>query len=537
MPHPGEHYAALASTNLQPGDVVYVKAGNYGNENIVFGKSVTAANPISFIGYKTTPGDAPPVLVTTATAATTFNSADMPTYVGTSRNSGIAFEARDQKYLVFKNFQISNYAYGFLGGGASATYGNLKLENVNAMTLGNPSSSYSGKGLQVGDMGTKFSDNNTMTNCLVINAGAEAFDINGNYNTLTGCKAFCNETGNLATDYYILVCGSYNAINNCYIERLAGISHGGHGMGAKTNAEQVVDQGLPYPAIPAQYNTFTNCTAVNMGESFYVRHRTAQYNVFTGCKAYGTHTGLDGSGGQGNCIMIRDGASSNTFNACTGENCAGAILFEDTVEDGDTGVSPTGHPGNYNKVINCIFKNCYIGLEFSSYSVQSDAGDNTIANCTFYKTRYLHYAARHCTQMKYIGNIYYGTTDDPHGGSFKGNTYSSDIVANGATTYFKQCDFIKIEGGMPAGFVGTNGNIASDPLFVSSANLHLTATSPCIDKVDAISLGDNPTDFDGNARYSGVKSDIGAYEYGSASGTFIMLHPPEVIQTMVKVKQ
>ena len=444
----------------------------------------------------------------------------MPTYTGTSRNSGIAFDARDRKYITFKNFQISNYAYGFQGGGATADLGNLKLENVNTMTLGNTSSWYSGIGIQVGNMGTKFSDNNTFTDCLVINSGAEGFGINGNYNTLTGCKVFCNEnTGNASTNYYVLFCGNYNAANNCYIERLAGLSLQGQGFGARTNASQVIDQGLTVPAISAQYNTFTNCIAKNIGESFYVQNRTAQYNVFTNCKAYGTHTGLDYSSGEGNGFIIRDGASSNTFNACTAENCASGIKFEDSQEDGDTGASPTGHPGNYNKILNTIINNCYTGVDFSDYNVQSDAGDNTIANCTFYKSRYLLYAARHCTQMKYIGNIFYGTSNAPHGGYFKGYTYASDIVVNGASTYFKQCDFIYIEGGIPAGFVGTNGNIGADPLFVSSTNLHLTSSSPCIDQVDAISLANNPTDFDGNAHYNGVKSDIGAYEYYSGSRT------------------
>lgn len=506
-------YAASSTPNLQPGDVVYVKAGSYGNENVVFANSGSSGNPISYIGYTSTPGDAPPVLVTSATGSTTFTTSDMPTYTGSSRSSGIAFDARVRNYLSFKNFQIRTYEYAFLGGGTKVqNAGNLTLENVNAMTLGNTSSSYSGKGLQVGDMGTKFSNKNSLTNCLVINAAAEAFDINGNSNTLTGCKAFCSEnTGNAATDYYMLICGTKNIVTSCYVERQAGISHGGHGIGAKTNAEQVIDQGLALDTVPSDSNQFINCSAKNMGESFFVRHRGAKYNLFYHCSAVGTHTGTSAASGEGGGITIRDGASYNTFDGCTATDCSEGITFEDTSEDGDTGGSPTGHPGNYNKILNAIITNCYIGVCYSSYSIQSDAGSNTIANCTFYKSRYLHYAGRHCANMTYIGNIYYGTSNNPYGGYWKGNTYSSDVVA----AQFTESDIIYIEGGASGFTGGSTTNIASDPLFVSSTDLHLTSSSPCIDKVDNIILADNPYDFDNKARYNGVKSDMGAYEYYS----------------------
>ncbi len=96
--------------------------------------------------------------------------------------------------------------------------------------------------------------------------------------------------------------------------------------------------------------------------------------------------------------------------------------------------------------------------------------------------------------MKYVGNIYYGTSQNPYGGYFKGNTYASDIVPNSANTYFKQCDFIYIEGfsgGTLTSYTSVNGNISSNPNFVSGSDLHLQSSSPCIDKVDAILLAFN----------------------------------------------
>lgn len=510
-------YAASSSSPVIAGDIIYVKAGNYGAEQVVFQKSGTAGMPISYIGYKTTPGDAPPLLVNNANAYTGFLSTDMPLFSGSSRASGTGFNCSNQKYLTIKNFQIQNYAYGFLAGATTQLAGNLVLYNINTMFSGDINGSYSGYGFMLGSMGTKFSNNNILEYCMAVNASAEGFGINGDYNTLTGCKVYSNEnsTNGASTDYYILLCGSYNTVKNCYIERAPGLYHKGHGISVKSNAEQVIDKGLALPVINPQYNKILYCVAKNMGESFCVRHRGAQYNLFSHCKAIGTHTGAAGSSaGEGSCMVTRDGASNNTFDGCIAENCASGFKFMDTVEDGDTGTNPTGHPGNNNKYINCLIYNCYMGVDFNSYSIQSDAGNNTIANCTFYKTRYMHSASRHCANMKYIGNIYYGCLPASTGGSFASGTYSADVVANGATTYFKNCDFINIQGGMPTNFVASaSGSIAADPLFVNATALdfHLSPASPCKDAGIAQTFLIN--DFDSILRPQGSAVDMGAFEY------------------------
>jgi len=510
-------YAASSSSPVVAGDIIYVQSGNYGAEKVVFQKSGIAGNPISFIGYKTTPGDAPPLLVNNANPYASFLSTDMPLYNGGNRAAGgTAFNCTNQKYLVIKNFQIQNYVNGFVAGGVSQTAGNHVLYNINIMSVGDVNASYSGAGFLFGSMGTSFSNYNTITNCMVVNAPAEGMSINGDNNIVTDCKVYCNEnTGGASTDYYIILCGSYNTVKNCYIERAPGLSHKGHGISVKSNAEQVVDKGLSLPVINPQYNKIMYCIAKNMGESFCVRHRGVQNNLFYHCKAIGTHTGATGSaGGEGRCMVTRDGASNNTFDGCISENCASGIVFFDSVEDGDTGTNPPGHPGNNNKYINCLIYNNYIGVDYDDYGVASDAGDNTIANCTFYKTRYMHFASRRCANMKYIGNIYHGCLPTSSGGYFKGSTYSADIVPNGTNTYFRNCNFVNIQGGMPANFVSSAvGSIASDPLFVNAASLdfHLSATSPCKDA--SIAHVSVPNDFDSIARPSGAGVDMGAYEY------------------------
>ncbi len=518
MPWRTLSYAAGTYSPIVAGDTVYIKTGNYGAENVIFKKSGVLGKPIAFLGYKTTPGDRPALLVTKANPFASFAVTEMPTFDGGNRALGTCFNCENQKFIVIKNFQIQNYANGIIAGSTSQTNAeNLTLYNINLMSLGDINASYSGEGILLGNMGTKFSNNDTLINCLVVNASAEGFGVNGDKNMLKGCQVYCNENtnNNASTDYYIIVCGSYNTITSCYIERAPGLLHAGHGIGVKSNAEQVVDKGLSLPVITPQYNKFYFNTAINMGESFYVRHRTCQNNLFYHCKAIGTHTGaIDSPEGEGKCMITRDGSSNNTFDGCIAENCNSGIVFDDTVEDGDTGTNPTGHPGNDNKYINCKIYNCYIGVNYSDYSIQSDAGNNTIAYCTFYQTRYLHYAARHCANMKYIGNIYYGCLPINSGGYFKGSTYASDILPNGTNTYFKNCDFINIQGGMPANFIASaTGSISTDPLFINpnALDFHLQLTSPCKDQGVILSTVSN--DFDGLSRPQGGAYDIGAYEY------------------------
>jgi hypothetical protein len=453
----------------------------------VFSKSGIVGKPISFIGYKVTPGDKVPINTLKTDPYADILSENMPTYDGGNRAKGIGFNIENQEYITLKNFQIKNYAIGMMCGAPGRAKGNLNVNNVEVMNCGDVNSSYSGLGITLGSMSTKFSNSNIFTNCLVVNAAAEGISINGDSNTFTNCKVYCNDvtTSYASTDYYIIVCGNFNNLSNCTADRLQGLSHAGHGIGAKSNAEQVIDKGLSniYPAINPQYNKFTNCEAHNMGESFYVRHRGSRFNTFKNCTATGTHTGLAGSpGGEGVGMVSRDGASDNTFTGCAAKNCASGIEFEDTVEDGDTGINPPGHPGNNNLFTNCLIYNCYIGVNYSDYSIVSDAGYNTISNCTFYKTRYINFctAARPSTQMHYTNNIYYGCLPNMTGGYLFASKYGPTINARA----FKNCCFFNIQGGLAEPkelLTYGGGNIEADPLFVDPDNMdfHLKPESPC----------------------------------------------------------
>jgi len=57
----------------------------------------------------------------------------------------------------------------------------------------------------------------------------------------------------------------------------------------------------------------------------------------------------------------------------------------------------------------------------------------------------------------------------------------------------------------------------ADPLFVSSGNYHLTASSPCINTGNNAAPSIPATDKDGNPRITGGTVDMGAYEYNSSA--------------------
>lgn len=513
-------YAASIASPVLPGDTVYIKAGNYGNELPVFQKSGLPGSDIMYIGYKTTPGDAPSVGVNKGNPYAAYVATDMPTYTGSSRATGDCFLFENCSYISLSNFQVQNFYRGYCGGYTTVANLNrtsaIKLYNCNAMTLGDSTQSYSGFAFAIGSVGTKFANGNILNSCLAVNAGAEGIGIYGDYNTLFACKVYCNEVGNLLMDYFMNCCGSYNIYQNCYAEGFGPNYNGCHGIGVKSNAEQVIDQGLSYPTIAPIYNQFFNCTSVNIGEGLYVRHRLVQNNYFSQCSAYGTHTGLSGASGTGGGIMIRDGASYNVFDRCYCEGLESAILFQDTTEDGDAGNTP-GHPGNYNHITNSIFYNCYFGMNYAAYDTPSDTGINTIANNTFHRCRYLFGAYRSCTQMIYKNNIYYGNGSIGVGGTFvtDGGSGFAAVVTAGQ---FTNCNFFDIAGGMPGGFVAaTTAGTTTDPLFISvgtlggtAPNFHLQSSSPARDA--GVTLLFIQNDYDGILRPYGSSHSVGALD-------------------------
>ncbi|MEO5560889.1 MAG: DUF1565 domain-containing protein [Dokdonella sp.] len=437
-------YAVGDSSPAPAGSVIYVAAGNYDEQVTV------AKDGLSLIGYKAEPGDQPRVLanvpidMNNANPFPTFDPAEMPLLDHGDRASGFGFLVQGRQNLTIRNFNIRNYAYGVSAGNADRNFAeNLSLDNVNVSTVGDTAADYSGLGIALGSMSTSFSNGGYVHNALIINAAAEGFKISGDNNVAQNIRVYSTEPdGNASTDYYLILTGSYNVVRDSLIWRWPFSDHSGHGYTIKDNADQLVGG----PLIKPMHNLFQNNVAINMGEGYAVRHRGVQQNTFLDNAAYGTYPGV-GNCGNGNGIMIRDGASANLFKNTTIANTCTAIDIGDSVEDGGSLETPPFD----NVIENAQVNTTYVGVGYlrDNPSVpNSDAGNNVITGSSFVLARYMFYAEHPSQQMHYADTHFSGTADVDDEGYFRGGPYGGDVVP----AQFTNCTFEKFPGGMPPGF-------------------------------------------------------------------------------------
>ncbi len=449
-------YAVGDSSPAPDGSVIYVAAGTYTDQVTV------AKDGISLIGYKTAPGDQPRVLAnvpiymdltqTDDERFPAFDPAEMPLLDHGNRASGFGFLVQGRQNITIRNFNIRNYAYGVSAGNSDRNFAeNLSLDNVNVSTVGDTSKSYSGLGIALGSMSTAFSNGGYVRNALIINAAAEGFKISGDNNVARNIRVYSTEPrGYAATDYYVIVTGSYNVVRDSLIWRWPFSDHSGHGYTIKDNADQLEGG----PLIKPMHNLFQNNVAINMGEGYSVRHRGVQQNTFLDNAAYGTYTGV-GDCGNGHGIMIRDGASANLFKNTTITNTCEAIDIGDSVEDGGA----LGTPPFDNVIDNAQINTSYVGIGFvrdNHSEPLSDAGDNLITGSTFLLTRYMFYVNRPAKQMHYANTLFSGTADVDNEGYFRGydtdDPSASDYQYDVIRSQFTNCTFEKIVGGLPPGW-------------------------------------------------------------------------------------
>ena len=463
------NYILSASSPVMAGDTVFVKAGNYGNEVVIFEKSGTASDPIVIEGYQVIPGDNPNL---NYSYGDNLDASVMPLIDGGDRANAEGININGAANISIRNFQITNCEYGIMTESFTST--NLILDNIIVMSIGDINASYSGLGI-----GMSYTDNNILSNCIVVNSCAEGISLVGNNNLIDNCKVYCDEdmTTEASTDYYLVAKGNNNIFRDCYVERVGDLEHVGHGMGLKEDSEN---------------NLFENCIAKNFkGGCFYVRYRGVKYNEFNNCKAIGTQDDVLG-------FLVRDGASYNVFNNCLSDNCTSGIRFADTDEDGGA-----QYCGRYNTFNNCIINKPIWAIEFNDYSVASPADNNLFANCVFYEGTYLFETLRENYENKMLNCIV-------------SNFQTLNTGAEPLQFEFSYSDFHNNGFATP---IGTS-NISDNPLYVdaTTGNFHLQDTSPCI---DAGTTTHAPIfDFEGTSRPQGSGFDMGAYEYAGTTGLF-----------------
>ncbi|QXP55242.1 right-handed parallel beta-helix repeat-containing protein [Cellulophaga sp. HaHa_2_95] len=354
-------YAAGQSSPVKAGDVVYIKAGTY-TENVKFYKQGTELKPIKFEGYQSTPGD---ISTSSFKYGDNLDKSKMPLFNGNDSSKNVCFTTYGSKYLTVKNFQITNYLTGILASDSEF----LTFENIIAVNFGiRQQSSYTGKGVKIGSA----ANNIELKNSFVLNAGAEGVFVNGNYNKIVNTKVYCDDNTN-PTDYYVVIFGNYNTVENSEVNRKGDLTHVGHGIQIKGSS---------------QYNEIKNSTAYNT--SIGVRWRGAKYNKIIGCKVIG---GSDKNGS----LIVRDGASNNEFSNCSVSNTKFGIMFYDTTED-----SGAQYTGANNIFSNCTFENNRHSISFHKYDVKSPSYGSTFQNCTFQNAEYLFQADRENYSNKMI---------------------------------------------------------------------------------------------------------------------------------------
>jgi len=453
-------YAASAASPVGPGDIVYVKAGDYGNEQAVFETDGSEDAPIKFIGYQNTPGDDPNL---NFSYGDLLNSSIMPLLHGASRSSGYGMLLHGRSYVEVSNFQITNYI------GAIHAYGSneLRIKNIIALEFGDKNASYSGRAIAIGSSAY----NSIIEDCFIMNGCAEGLSVTGDGHIIRNVTVYAddNSTGiHSAQDYYIIVAGNNNLIENSYVERVGDLDHGGHGITLKGDCVN---------------NIIRNCISKNMGYANYqLRHRGCTDNLIENCLSIGS------------AIIVRDGASDNIIRNCITDGSYAGVGFLDTTEDGGA-----QYTGRNNIFENCVFQNTTnFVIDFAPYSEVSLADQNTFINCVFDGGPQLFRSSRPNNNNKMINCTVT-------------NVQSYGSVANYPIDFdFEYTCFYN------NGFTTPPGNnvFTADPQFqdIDNNDYHLTVNSPLIDT--GTSMNAPLLDFDGNVRPVNGIVDIGIYEYG-----------------------
>lgn len=458
-----------AFSNATTGTTVWIKAGNYGNENISLSRNGNAVNPIKFVGYKNTPGDINSMYYSYGDGD--LDASEMPLLSG---NNGDAIVGGRVDYVILRNIQVQNYDVSFYNnGGRGVIFDNCIVKDGG--------SRHFGYGFYVS--GAKDS---RITNSIAINSTGSNFSISGNNNLMKNLKSYSNNYSN-PTDYYFGMGDTDNISLNTYAKRDGDLNHTGHGMSVQTSAPVSND----IDPERTQYNLIENHTGVNIGKILEFRHGGVRNNV--GRHIYGYPEG-SGSNAAG-WIEIRDNASSNIIESSVVESPSGiGIFFSESVEIG-VGL------GHNNTIRNSIFKNCRSGIYAQSDNDLGSLTDNKFYNNVFFNVDLLIDKGNSNFDMsgnEFINNIVVNSNNLSNislwGWIFENsNFYNSFSVPSGAN------------------------NVSLDPKFVSNNDFRLTEETPVEIAEGGKTLDVVQSDFDGKSRT--VYYSMGAFEYGENTST------------------
>lgn len=337
----------------KPGDIIYVKAGNYGNRELQMNKKSGGNLPIKIIGYSNTPGDIQSSNGPSFNYGESLNSSKMPLFQVNTSNRLTAFTFL-QSNVEIENFQISGYERGVL---THPMTNNVTAKNIILTKMGPQTSNvYRGWGIDIRGQ------NSLVENCYVENASAVGIQLSNSDNSIIrNSKVYSDNTKNPTDYYFLLASGTNNAlVENCYAERAKGLSHGGHGFNVKDNGA---------------YNTFKNCIARRT--SFELTFSGVHNNTIDGGAIYGVNTS---SSQWASRVSIIGGAHDNTIKNLTINDTHAAIALTtfNNLRGNDASL------GYNNKFENITVNNTHtVLLVGGGTNYNSTAKNYTISNSKF----------------------------------------------------------------------------------------------------------------------------------------------------------
>lgn len=491
-----------AFATAQAGDVVYVKAGNYGALVLRTSHNGTAEAPIRFIGYRQTPGDVVSTEFSTYSLedfnadATVMNGADMP-LLENDRGPNNDPDPDDRAltinhdYVHVENFKLQYYDYGvFVRSDDDNRVAGVSLINIVANEMGNwdvnngdwgepttrpePEGNFNGYGLSIGD-----STGTVLRNCTSFNGGRANFEVvSSDHVDIDYIRSYATKPGN-GTDFNFLFYATTNSTFHHYESfRDAAVP--------QVNTALQVSCG-------ADNNVFEDIYTENL--RIVVRDHSND-NVFRNVESQGS-----GEPFQAEFTLTTNVNRNRIYNYRA--NNSGGINFRGGNDDCDGGTEYG--TGDDNVFINPVITNVVVwhkaAIDFGFQTGNESAGTNYIIGGTFDGAPYLIKIDRP-NDMLYLVNCTFSNITSGFAGSREEEGFIPNIT-------YDHVNFFDVPFALPSGTNVTN----HDPL--SNADHSLSPASPLRDiGVDASTYeSTSNVDFAGIPRPVGAGWDIGAYEY------------------------
>ncbi len=389
-----------ALKTAKAGDILHVKAGNYGNLQLSTSNGGTSQSPITLVGYKNTPGD----IVANAGPSFTYNdykansdllnANEFPIIQGARTNNTAVFQSSgidiNHSYWTVRNIGVMYMDYGVRVRGDNVIVDNLIcawMGDFNPANSYNPSSPSANNDFvpALPSGGTRslhdnlkgqalagYGDNTTITNSICINGGARGFIlVRGVNHVLDYVEAYSDQNIN-PTDYYILLYGTSNStLTNLTVKRIGNLTHFGHGISLKCNSNN---------------NNYDNVEIFNTNLELNINCTNNNFNNFE-------IIGGD-YGGKTGGIKLSSGADSNSFRNINVRGTEG-IAFYDAAENDCSGLT-VGKAASDNTFTNVTVSNSEfdnlapIAFHWIKQGTEtSKVENNRFFNCTFENSQYL----------------------------------------------------------------------------------------------------------------------------------------------------